>query len=67
MVQPARSLYVIQHTDAEYLGHMEDHLEGRGIRFTYMRPHATDGTLPATVQFTDGMIVLGGGPGGAAG
>ena len=67
MVQPTRSLYVIQHTDAEYLGHLEDHLEGRNIRFTYMRPHTADGKLPATVKFTDGMILLGGGPWGAAG
>ncbi|MEK9672574.1 MAG: hypothetical protein VW268_08730 [Rhodospirillaceae bacterium] len=67
LVTPRRSLFVIQHTDAEYLGHMEDHLEGRNIRFAYMRPHATDGKLPATVKFTDGVILLGGGPWGADG
>ena len=26
-------LHVIQHTSADYLGLMEDHLEGRRIRF----------------------------------
>ena len=67
MVAPTRGLYVIQHTDGEHLGHLEDHLEGRNIRFTYMRPHTTSGTLPATVAYTDGVIVLGGGPWGAAG
>jgi len=62
-----RSLYVLQHTDSEYLGHVEDHLEGRSIGFTYMRPHTAGGKLPATVQYTDGVILLGGGPWGAAG
>ncbi len=67
MVAPTRSLYVIQHTDSEHLGLVEDHLEGRNIRFTYMRPHATAGQLPATVKYTDGVILLGGGPWGAGG
>ncbi len=67
MPQPTRSLYVIQHTDGEFLGLIEDHLEGRGIRFTYMRPHVVGGALPATVGFTDGMFLLGGGPWGSAG
>ena len=64
---PVRSLYVIQHTDGEFLGLIEDHLEGRGIRFTYMRPHTAGGQLPATVQCTDGIVLLGGGPWGSAG
>lgn len=62
-----RALYVIQHTDAEYLGLIEDHLEGRSIGFTYMRPHTAGGHLPATVKFTDGVVLLGGGPWGSAG
>ena len=62
-----RSLYVIQHTDSEYLGLIEDHLEGRSIGFSYMRPHTAGGKLPATVKFTDGLVLLGGGPWGAAG
>ncbi len=28
-----KTLCVLQHTEAEYLGLMEDHLEGRNIRF----------------------------------
>lgn len=67
MVAPKTSLYVIQHTDSEFLGLIEDHLEGRGIRFAYMRPHTAKGRLPATVKFTDGVFLLGGGPWGAAG
>ena len=63
---PTRNLYVIQHTDGEFLGRMEDHLEGRGIRFTYIRPHA-GGKLPASVRFVDGLVLLGGGPWGSAG
>lgn len=62
-----RALYVIQHTNAEYLGLIEDHLEGRSIGFTYMRPHTAGGRLPATVKFTDGVVLLGGGPWGSAG
>ena len=38
---------VIQHTSGEYLGLMEDHLEGRRIRFQYFRPFAA-GKLPAS-------------------
>jgi len=67
MIRPERNLYVIQHTDSEYLGRMEDHFEGRGIRFTYIRPHTTDGKLPPSARFVDGIIFLGGGPWGAAG
>ena len=61
-----KSVYVLQHTDSEFLGRMEDHLEGRNIRFTYMRLH-TGTALPATVEFTDAVILLGGGPWGSAG
>ena len=67
MNQPAKSLLVVQHTDSEFLGRMEDHLEGRGIRFTYLRPHTTAGALPSSARFTDGLVLLGGGPWGAAG
>ena len=39
-------LHVIQHTSADYLGLMEDHLEGRRIRFRYFRPFTEQGTVP---------------------
>jgi GMP synthase-like glutamine amidotransferase len=57
---------VIQHTAGEYLGLIEDHLEGRRIRFQYYRPFAA-GTLPAPELPADALILLGGGPWGAAG
>ncbi|MEX2482483.1 MAG: hypothetical protein WD928_16620 [Gammaproteobacteria bacterium] len=60
-------LTVIQHTSAEYLGLIEDHLEGRRIRFSYLRPFAGKMELPAAAAVGDGLILLGGGPWGAAG
>lgn len=60
-------VFVLQHTSGEFLGLMEDHLEGRGIRFTYFRPFTADGKLPATVEFARGLILLGGGPWGTKG
>jgi GMP synthase-like glutamine amidotransferase len=62
-----KSLYVLQHTEGEFLGLIEDHLEGRGIRFAYMRPFAAGGVVPPSARFTDGLILLGGGPWGTAG
>lgn len=60
-------VFVLQHTSGEFLGLMEDHLEGRGIRFSYFRPFSADGALPATVDFAKGLILLGGGPWGTGG
>lgn len=53
---------VLQHTEAEYLGLIEDHLEGRNIRFQYFRPFASGGMVPLGVGSFDGLIVLGAGP-----
>ena len=58
---------VIQHTAGEYLGLMEDHLEGRRIRFQYFRPFAGGRKLPAADLPADALILLGGGPWGSAG
>jgi GMP synthase-like glutamine amidotransferase len=58
---------VLQHTSAEYLGLIEDHLEGRRIRFRYSRPFATGGRVPKAGQLQDGLVLLGGGPWGSAG
>jgi GMP synthase-like glutamine amidotransferase len=58
-------LSVIQHTQSEWLGHMEDHLEGRGIRFGYHRPFTTGGALPQSQTIGDGLILIGGGSWGS--
>ena len=55
---------VIQHTQSEWLGQIEDHLEGRGIRFGYSRPFTTGGSIPQASVVGDGLILLGGGPWG---
>jgi GMP synthase-like glutamine amidotransferase len=55
---------VVQHTQSEWLGQIEDHLEGRGIRFGYARPFTTGGTIPQAAVIGDGLILLGGGPWG---
>ena len=62
-----KQLMVVQHTSADYLGLMEDHLEARRIRFQYFRPFANDGKLPDRNALGDGLILLGGGPWGSAG
>lgn len=62
-----KHLSVIQHTQSEWLGAIEDHLEGRGIRFSYFRPFTTGGGLPNVMTVGDGLILLGGGPWGGGG
>ena len=60
-------VHVLQHTSAEYLGLIEDHLEGRSIRFRYHRPFTGKAPLPAAEALGQGLILLGGGPWGSAG
>ncbi|MGH8732273.1 MAG: glutamine amidotransferase-related protein, partial [Burkholderiales bacterium] len=60
-------VHVVQHTSAEYLGLMEDHLEGRSIRFRYHRPFTGKAPLPAADTLGNGLFLLGGGPWGSAG
>lgn len=62
-----KTLAVVQHTSAEYLGLIEDHLEGRRIRFRYARPFTAGGRLPPAEALHDGLVLLGGGPWGSAG
>jgi GMP synthase-like glutamine amidotransferase len=56
-----KTVCVLQHVEAEYLGLIEDHLEGRSIRFNYCRPFA-GAKVPEGANQYDGLIVLGGGP-----
>ena len=60
-------MQVVQHDSAEYLGLIEDHLEGRGLRFQYHRPFTGSAALPEAAAIADGLILLGGGPWGSAG
>jgi GMP synthase-like glutamine amidotransferase len=60
-------LNVVQHTSADYLGLVEDHLEGRRIRFHYFRPFTEQGAVPGPGDTCDGLVLLGGGPWGSAG
>ena len=62
-----KTIHVVQHTSSEYLGLIEDHLEGRGIRFKYYRPFSDRNALPHRDHVRDGVILLGGGPWGSAG
>jgi GMP synthase-like glutamine amidotransferase len=62
-----RTIAVLQHTSAEYLGLIEDHLEGRRIRFRYFRPFTSGGKLPTLADIEGGLVLLGGGPWGSAG
>jgi GMP synthase-like glutamine amidotransferase len=64
---PLRPLIVVQHTEGEFLGLMEDHFEGRRIRFNYLRPFTGDVRIPDSVGQSAGLILLGGGPWGSAG
>ena len=61
------TLHVVQHTSAEFLGLIEDHLEGRGIRFRYSARSRPAAGCPSPRPMRDGLVLLGGGPWGSAG
>lgn len=60
-----KKLHVIQHTSADYLGLLEDHLEGRQISFNYVRPFTEGVGIPNISEIEDGLILLGAGPWGS--
>jgi GMP synthase-like glutamine amidotransferase len=57
-----KTLCVLQHVEADYLGLIEDHFEGRNIRFRYYRPFAPGTVIPANTDDFDGLVLLGAGP-----
>jgi len=59
-----KTLCVLQHVEAEYLGLLEDHFEGRNIRFRYCRPFTPGTSIPASSDDYDGLVILGAGPKG---
>jgi GMP synthase-like glutamine amidotransferase len=59
-----KTLCVLQHVEAEYLGLMEDHFEGRNIRFQYCRPFTPGTIMPPSAEDFAGLVVLGAGPKG---
>ncbi len=59
-----KTLCVLQHVEAEYLGLLEDHFEGRNIRFRYCRPFTQGASIPSGAEDNDGLVLLGAGPKG---
>jgi GMP synthase-like glutamine amidotransferase len=59
-----KTICVLQHVEAEYLGLMEDHFEGRNIRFHYLRPFTPGTIMPPSAEGFAGLVVLGAGPKG---
>jgi|BEDMetMinimDraft_2_1075160.scaffolds.fasta_scaffold02904_5 GMP synthase-like glutamine amidotransferase len=67
MAPPRKTeILVLQHTESEYLGLLEDHFEQRAIRFTYLRPFVPGGKVPTTDAGADALILLGAGPRGVS-
>lgn len=63
--KPDDQIVVLQNTNSEYLGLIEDHFEGRGIGFLYRRPLSSGDRIPREITGADGLVLLGGGPFGA--
>jgi len=59
-----KTICVLQHVEAEYLGLMEDHFEGRNIRFNYLRPFTPGTIMPPSAEGFAGLVILGAGPKG---
>ncbi len=60
------TLCVVQHTEGEFLGLLEEHFESRNIRFRYQRPFVAGGVLPSATAGFAGLVLLGAGPYGIA-
>ena len=58
------SVLVLQHTEAEFFGLIEDHLESRNFGCKYPRPFANPGWVPTRAEDRDALILLGAGPWG---
>jgi GMP synthase-like glutamine amidotransferase len=58
------TLCVLQHTEGEFLGLMEDHFESRAIRFNYIRPFVPGATVPTAPGGFAALVLLGAGPRG---
>jgi hypothetical protein len=58
------SVLVLQHTEAEFLGLIEDHFGKPQYRLTYPRPFANRGWVPTRAEDRDALILLGAGPWG---
>jgi GMP synthase-like glutamine amidotransferase len=59
-----KTICVLQHVEAEYLGLMEDHFEGRNIRFHYLRPFTPGTIMPPSAEGFAALVILGAGPKG---
>ena len=57
-----QTIAVLQNTDAEHLGLIEDHLEGRNIRFRYIRPSHDPNWVENFGLNKGGLILLGAAP-----
>ena len=57
-----QTIFVLQNTDFENLGLIEDHLEGRNIRFRYIRPAHDQNWFENISQPCNGLIILGAAP-----
>jgi GMP synthase-like glutamine amidotransferase len=57
-----KTLCVLQHTEAEFLGLIEDHFESRAIRFQYVRPFTAGAAVPREAGDFGGLVLLGAGP-----
>lgn len=57
-----KTISVLQNTDSEHLGLIEDHLEGRNIRFRYIRPAHDSHWATKFELHKDGLIILGAAP-----